>query len=250
MKAHHLLSVKDHRPYPLPQTSWAMTQTWSDLLFAHWPVAAAQLRDFVPQPLQIDQFDGTAWIGVIPFRMTNVFPRGLLAVPYLSNFLELNVRTYVTFQDKPGVYFFSLDASNPVAVWVARMTYFLPYFQAAMTCRTISNQVEYSCKRTDRASPPLTFQGTYRPLGPVTYSKPGSLEYFLTERYCLFVSNRKNELFRADIHHIQWPLQTAEAKIGNNTMAEPLGFNCANTKPILHFAKSIDTIEWAPVRCS
>ncbi|PWU01704.1 MAG: hypothetical protein C5B53_02445 [Candidatus Melainabacteria bacterium] len=250
MNPHHLLSAIDHRPYPLPRALWAMTQTWSNLLFAHWPVATAKLRDFVPKPLRIDEFEGTAWIGVIPFQMTNVVPRGLICVPHLSNFLELNVRTYVTFQDKPGVYFFSLDASNPVAVLVARMTYFLPYFQASMTCSTNGDEVEYTCKRTHRGSPPLVFQGTYRPIGPITYSNQGSLEYFLTERYCLFVDKGSNGLFRADIHHVKWPLQSAEAEIRINTMAEPLGFNCAEAKPILHFAKSIDTIEWAPVRSS
>jgi len=249
MNGHHLLSAIDHRPYPLPEKSWVMRQTWSELLFAHWPVAATKLRDFVPPPLCLDEFDGTAWIGVIPFRMTNVVPRGLVPIPYVSNFLELNVRTYVTFQDKPGVYFFSLDASNPLAVLVARMTYFLPYFQATMTCSTNGDQVEYTCKRTHHGSSPLIFQGAYRPIGSVTTSQPGSLEYFLTERYCLYVPNRKNEIFRGDIHHIRWPLQPAEAEIYNNSMTRPLGLDLRGTRPLLHFAKSLDTLEWLPVKC-
>ena len=139
MTAQILLRATEHRPYPLPNTPWAMTQTWSDLLFAHWPVSPTSLRELVPNSLEIDVCEGTAWIGVVPFRMTNVFPRGLLAVPYLSHFLELNVRTYVTFQGKQGVYFFSLDASNLLAVLIARKTYSLPYFHAAMSCAMDGN---------------------------------------------------------------------------------------------------------------
>lgn len=227
-----------------------MSQTWSELLFAHWPVAAAQLRDYVPQQLQIDEFDGTAWVGVIPFRMTNVVPRGFPPIPYVSNFLELNVRTYVIYQGRPGVYFFSLDASNPLAVIVARSTYFLPYFQAAMSCSSNGDYVEYSSKRTHPNSSQLIFQGRYRPVGPVESPSPGSLDYFLTERYCLYVPRGKNHLFRADIHHIRWPLQKAEAEIHINTMVQSLGLDFTGKQPLLHFVKSLDTLEWLPTRCS
>jgi uncharacterized protein YqjF (DUF2071 family) len=220
-----------------------MAQTWSELLFAHWPVAPQKLREFVPQSLEIDLFDGTAWIGVVPFRMSDVCLRGLVPIPYLSNFLELNVRTYVTFQGKSGVYFFSLDASNPVAVLIARKTYLLPYFHAAMTCITNGDAIEYSCKRYN--SPSLAFQASYAPTASITYSKPGSLEYFLTERYCLFVSHKDRGLYCGDIHHNQWPLQTAAAEIRRNTMTDPLGLNLSGTRPLLHFVKSLDTIEWA-----
>lgn len=244
-----LLSVTAHRPFPLTTSPWAMTQTWSDLLFAHWPVAPDRLRDFVPHPLQIDLFDGTAWFGLIPLRMVNVCPRGLPPLPWLSNFLELNVRTYVTYKGKPGVYFFSLDASNPVAVQVARMTYQLPYFRAAMTCQFKGQSIDYASRRTHSASPPLAFQASYQPCAPAALSKPGSIEHFLTERYCLLLADKKGQIYCGDVHHRQWQLQPAEAEIRVNTMGQEFGIALAAKPALLHFAKTIDTIEWplAPV---
>ncbi len=117
-----------HRPWPLPEGPWIMTQSWHDLLFAHWPVAADLLRARVPPGLELDLFERQAWLGVIPFHMTNVAPRGVPALPFVSAFPEINVRTYVRVGDKPGVYFFSLDAGNPLAVSVARGMFHLPYF--------------------------------------------------------------------------------------------------------------------------
>src|ERR1700674_1035433 len=110
-----------HRPWPLPAGQAVMTQSWPDLLFAHWPVDAEKLRALIPERLEIDTFDGRAWLAVVPFRMTNVRLRGTPAVPWLSAFPELNMRTYVTYDGEPGVWFFSLDAGNSLAVAIARM---------------------------------------------------------------------------------------------------------------------------------
>src|SRR5688500_17865980 len=119
-----------HRPYPMPEVPWIMTQSWHDLLFAHWPVKAEALRELVPPGLELDLFDRQAWLGIIPFHMTNVAPRGVPALPWVSAFPELNVRTYVRVGDRPGIFFFSLDAGNPLAVTMARTLFKLPYFQA------------------------------------------------------------------------------------------------------------------------
>src|SRR5262249_15400018 len=121
-----------HRPWPLPGGPWVLTQTWNDLLFAHWRVAKDRLAALVPPALELDLFDGQAWIGIVPFQMTNVAPRGVPALPWVSEFAELNVRTYVRVRDAPGVYFFSLDAASAVAVKVARTLFHLPYYLAAM----------------------------------------------------------------------------------------------------------------------
>ena len=110
-----MLSLLEHRPWPIPQKPWVMAQTWSNLLFAHWPVDAALLRKQIPEPLQIDTFDGTGWIGVVPFEL-RVRPRFLPVIPRIAAFPEINVRTYVTLDGKPGVWFFSLDATSSLAV--------------------------------------------------------------------------------------------------------------------------------------
>src|ERR1700758_2464987 len=130
---HPLLKSTSHRPWSLPSGSWIMMQTWHDLLFAHWPIRQEQLRPLVPPQLPLDTFDGQCWVGVVPFWMSGVRARGVPPLPGLARFPELNVRTYVAYKDKPGVYFFSLDAANFPAVWAARTFFHLPYFYARMS---------------------------------------------------------------------------------------------------------------------
>src|SRR5215217_5680279 len=174
-----------HRPWPLPQSPWLMTQSWHNLLFAHWPVDADLLRSRMPPGLLLDLFDGQAWIGVVPFRMTNVAPRFVPAIPFVSEFAELNVRTYVTVSGKPGVYFFSLDAESSMAVAAARSLLHLPYFTAEMDVRCEGPRVDYTSRRTgDGAAAELVVR--YEPTGPAYHAQPGTLDYFLTERYCLY----------------------------------------------------------------
>src|ERR1700719_3421285 len=139
-----ILACTAHRPWPLPSVPWIMAQSWHDLLFAHWQVDAGELRPHIPPQLAIDTFEGNAWLGVVPFRMSGVRLRWTPALPWLSAFPELNVRTYVTMQDKPGVWFFSLDAANAVAVAAARLSFHLPYFRARITCSACGGWIQYS----------------------------------------------------------------------------------------------------------
>src|SRR5687768_18086964 len=174
----------------MPDSPWIMTQTWHDLLFAHWPIDAAALRDHVPTGFEIDLYEGQAWIGIVPFHMTNVAPRGVPALPWVSAFPELNVRTYVRVDGRPGVYFFSLDATNPVAVGVARTLVHLPYFTAAMEVEPDANGwIRYRSRRTSHKGAPAEFQARYRPTGLVAPPTVGRLDSFRTERYCLFTVN-------------------------------------------------------------
>ena len=143
-----------HRPWPIPNRPWVMTQTWHDLLFAHWPVDAQSLERLVPSPFELDLFEGRAWLGIVPFVMTNVAPRGVPAVPWLSSFPELNVRTYVRVGGRPGVYFFSLDAASALAVHAARLLLHLPYYWASMTVGTSSTWVHYRSHRRGHALSP------------------------------------------------------------------------------------------------
>ncbi len=246
----HLLQQTAHRPYPLPAGPWAMTQVWYDLLFAHWPVPVEALRRVVPPELELDLYDGQAWLGVVPFGMTRVFPRLTFPVPWLSHFLELNVRTYVRVRDQPGVYFFSLDAANPVAVEIARRWYQLPYFNARMKLTHTGDALDYHSYRTHRGAPPAEFQARYQPTGAAYLSQRGTLESWLTERYCLYTVTRAHQVFRGEIHHAPWPLQPAEAEIKANTMAAPHGLTLPALPPLLHFVRRLETLEWPITKIS
>ena len=246
MKAADILRRVEHRPYPLPSGPWIMRQTWLELLFAHWPISTAVLRPLIPASLELDTFDGTAWIGVVPFSMTDVRPRSLPAVPALSAFPELNVRIYVVVNGIPGVYFFSLDAGNAVAVALARSIFHLPYFYARMQSSRSGDTISYISQRLHRGAPPADYRARYRPVGPIVEASPDSLEAWLTERYALYTT-AGSALYRGDIHHARWPLQIAEAETECNTMALSHGISLPDSPPLLHYAQRQDVLIW-PLR--
>lgn len=235
------LTRTDHRPWPLPPAAWTWQQSWFDLLFAHWPIDAAVLRPLIPAEVDIDTHSGTAWVGVVPFRM-HIRPRHLPGIPTASNFPELNVRTYVCCNGKPGVWFFSLDAASRLAVWGARSLFHLPYYHANMSIACDGDAVEYTSHR--RGSTAARFAARYRPLAPVALAKHDSLEHWLTERYCLFCQSRAGATKCGEIHHEPWPLQPAEADITENSMLAPLGLTLPNSPPLLHFSKAIHVALW------
>jgi uncharacterized protein len=257
---HRALTEIAHRPWPLPQTPWIMSQIWHDLLFAHWRIDTAELRTLrplIPAALEIDRFQGDAWIGVVPFRMSGVRLRATPPLPFLSAFPELNVRTYVTHGGKPGVWFFSLDATNPIAVWAARVSFHLPYFNARMSCEHRTGWIEYSSERTDRRAPSAKLQMRYRPAGDIFHAHPGSLEHFLTERYCLYAADAQDQVSRCEIQHHPWPLQQAQAEFRESTMVEAAAGwdgqpHCLSTgptsgiAPLVHFALRQDVVVWPP----
>lgn len=246
MDAAAILKQTAHRPYPLPPGPWIMSQTWRDLLFAHWPVDAEQMRAAMPLALQphLDIYEGQAWLGVIPLRMFEVGLRGVPGIPTAANFAELNVRTYVTVDGKPGVYFFSLDAESRLAVMGARVGFGLNYKYAKMKVTTSERgQVEYESRRRDRPKP-AEFVGSYAPESAKTFRATlGSIEQFFVERYCLYTSDGPH-IGRANIHHLPWELQRAKATIKTNTMAEANGIVLPEKKPLLHFAKEMDVLVW------
>ncbi|MFD0680054.1 MULTISPECIES: YqjF family protein [unclassified Paenibacillus] len=221
-----------------------MMQSWLDLLFAHWPVHYDHLRELVPPGLKLDTFDGDAWISIVPFRMNSIRLRGLPPIPYTSAFAELNVRTYVTVGDKPGVYFFSLDAANRLAVMAARRFFYLPYFNASMKLEERKGVYNYVSHRTDKRGASVSYEGIYSPVSPAFYSKPQTFEHWLTERYCLYSVDKKNHIWRGEIHHLPWTLHAAEAEFKINTMASGQGIRVLDTKPLLHFSKQLDVLIW------
>lgn len=231
------------RPWPIPDRPWIMAQTWHDLLFAHWPVPPDILRARIPPGLTLDTYEGQAWVGVVPFRMTGVRLRGLPALPPVGAFEELNVRTYVVRGDRPGVYFFSLDAASRVAVTLARRWFHLPYHQARMSLGRADGWVHY---RSDRigVGGGARFVGRYRPTGDVNPAAPGTLAHWLTARYCLYAVGSNGHLYRAEIDHRPWPLQPAEAEIEVNTMAAAANVALPTAPPLLHFARRLDVVVW------
>jgi uncharacterized protein len=245
-----VLSRVEHRPYPVPAGPWTLGMSWRDLLFMHWPVEADTLRPLVPPALSLDTFDGSAWLGVVPFGMTGVRPRFLPAVPRLSNFPEINLRTYVTAEGKPGIWFFSLDAHNPVAVRLARATFHLPYFDAEMSCHASGDEVHYLSFRTHRGAPRAEFAARYRPVGEPFESGAGTIENFLSERYCLYSADSRGHVRRGDVHHHLWPLQPAEAEVQTLAMTQQIGVELPEISPILHFSKRLDVLAWLPRRIS
>jgi uncharacterized protein YqjF (DUF2071 family) len=243
-----ILDVVDHRRWPIPDAPWIMTQTWHDLLFAHWRVDTVALAAKLPPSLELDLFDGESWIGVVPFHMTNVAPRGVPSLPWVSAFPELNVRTYVRVAGKPGVYFFSLDAGSALAVAVARAWFHLPYFRASIQVEERDDGVRYRSRRLATSGRNAELIASYRPTGPAFHPREGTLEYFLAERYCLYTVDDAFNALRLEIHHAPWLLQAAEAVFEENTMADAAGIYLPSQAPVLHFAKRQDAVAWPLAR--
>ncbi|MEM7576968.1 MAG: DUF2071 domain-containing protein [Planctomycetota bacterium] len=229
-----------------------MAMRWSDLLFAHWPIDAQVLRATLPGALRphLDTFEGQAWLGVVPFMMSRVRgvlgPAELPAVPGLSRFPELNLRTYVNVNGVPGVWFFSLDAQHKLAVRTARLTFGLPYFDADMRCTTHDNgRTDYRSTRTHRGVPGAEFDATYESAGDAFETTPGMLEHFLTARYCLF-AQRRGRLLRGDILHDPWRLRPAAWDVRRCDMTRLLGVPLPNVSPHLLYAEPLDVWAWWP----
>lgn len=235
-----------HRPWPPPDRPWIVAQTWQNLLFAHWPVSPAVLRPLLPTGLELETVAGDAWVGVVPFHLSDLAPRGVSRQLALG-FPELNLRTYVTAQGKPGVWFFSLDAASLLAVIGARVAFHLPYFWARMRIRGDDGWIRFASRRRLSRASPARFLARYRPYGPVFRAEPGSLDDWLTARYCLYAANRAGELFRGEINHPPWPLQSAELEVQANTLPEVQGI-ALDGPPLLHFARRLDMVTWGPER--
>lgn len=235
-----VLNQTSHRPWPLPRTGWRLAMRWHDLLFLHWPVHPELIRPLIPPALQLEIFDGWCWIGIVPFHMSGVRPR---YVPVPMAFPELNVRTYVKSRDRSGVWFFSLDATNWLAVRAARWLG-LPYYDAEMKVELRDEAVHYESLRVHEKAPPAEFRASYRPTGPAYHPAAGTLDHWLTERYCLYGALEPDRVVYGEIHHPPWPLQPAEVELRANTMARPLGIELPDTKPLCHFARYQEVVAW------
>jgi uncharacterized protein YqjF (DUF2071 family) len=225
-----------HRPWPAPDGHWAQAQSWVDLAFLHWRVDADALQRLVPTSVELQSFDGSAWLGITPFRVTNFRLRGTPPLPRVSHWPELNVRTYVTHEDRPGIWFFSLDATSVLAVEAAKRLYKLPYSRARMRCERIAEHVHFESSRAGGA-----FSARYRGVGDLFHADPGSFEEFVAERYCLYTEDG-GRLYRADIHHPRWGLQHGEAVVDLNTVS-PLPL--PDGEPHVLFSPRLDVVLWS-----
>lgn len=197
----------------------------------------------MPTELSLDTVNGQCWLGVVPFWMSGIRARGLPPLPGLSRFPELNVRTYVTYGDKPGVYFFSLDAANLPAVWAARVFYHLPYSFASMSSVERDGKIDFCSQRHENRA---EFRASYHPTSPVRQREKFSIENWLTERYCLY-SVHRGRVYRCEIHHPPWALEDAIAGIHVNTMVAAAQIDLPDTAPLLHFSRQQDVLIW-PLR--
>jgi uncharacterized protein YqjF (DUF2071 family) len=229
-----------------------MFQRWNNLLFAHWPVPAERIAPLIPQGLVVDTFEGTAWVGVVPFFIdqlrTRTVGRYRIGIPTTTEFCELNLRTYVRSPASSlfGVHFFSLDAASLLAVIGARSFAHLAYFWANMQCSVSPDgAVHYSSQRLV-PQPGVRFKASYRGLGTISpIAVPGTLEYFLTARYCLFTRSA-GELVVLHIHHLPWPLEPAEAEIRLNQLPRAHGITLPDSAPLLHFSRQLEVYLWSP----
>jgi len=226
-----------------------MTQRWNDLLFAHWPVPAAAIGALLPEGLAVDTFQGSAWLGVVPFWLDRIKVRGVPPIPAARSFPDLNLRTYVRDGQTgtPGMYFFSLDASSLVAVAAARMFFHLPYHWAEMRLEQQSEREFAFYSRRRFSSEPVIFKARYRGLGPtrkLAEVRPGTLEYFLMDRTCLFMRNRDGKAERANLHHVAGPLEEAEAEIERNDLPASIGIRLPDHEPVLHYSRRLAVYVW------
>ncbi|HEX2574204.1 MAG TPA: DUF2071 domain-containing protein [Polyangia bacterium] len=211
-------------------------QRWRELLFLHWTVPAATLRPLVPRRLAIDEYEGQAFVGLVPFRMEGV-RQAWMPERAALDFLETNVRTYVHLDgEHPGVYFFSLDAASRLAVWVARAAWALPYFFARMEMTLGEGGTEYRLERRSGTRPGLHVR--YRPGEPLGPSAPGSLEFFLLERYFLYAE--RGGLLRGQVHHMPYPAQRASVVELHEDLIASAGLSHPDTAPLAHYAPGVD----------
>ncbi|MFO1492219.1 MAG: DUF2071 domain-containing protein [Kiritimatiellia bacterium] len=242
---HPSLQVLDHRPWPLPPARWRWRQSWLDLGFLHYRVRAGELAGRIPPGLDLQEFDGTAWVSAVPFRMAGVMWGRLPSFPPFSSFPELNLRTYVTDGQKAGVWFFSLDADCAPVVWGGRHIYHLPYFSARMSQRRRGEGFDFT---SARRGADVRFEASYAGSGDVFLARPGSFEHWVAERYCLY-SLVRGRLTRVEVHHAPWPLRRAEAEVRVNNLLAAAGLIPLDTPPVCHATAGVDVVSYMPVGC-
>lgn len=239
---HSSLGDLSHRPWPLPEQPWKWRQSWQQLAFIHYRADAGRLQTRLPAGLTIQEYDGSAWLGVVPFRMAEISRGTLPSISPLKRFPELNLRTYVEHSGRSGVWFFSLDADCWPLVIAGRNLYGLPYYKAKMAHVESPEGIAFS---SIRARGSMRFHGRYRPVGPIFFASDGSFEHWATERYCLY-SQKGADTLRLEVHHRPWPLQVAEAEIQICDIFRAADVTTNDPSPRCHFSTGVDVISFSP----
>jgi uncharacterized protein YqjF (DUF2071 family) len=237
-----ILKRTAHRPWPPPRRLWLWSQGWRDLLFCHWAVPVEAIRAHVPRSLEIDVMDGSAWVSLVAFRMARVRPRWFPPFPPVSNFLELNLRTYVRKDDKPGVLFLSIHANKRLAVHVARWFSPLPYVFARMTLSPCDDGLQFHCVSRQGG---VNFAAHYTPASKVYMARRDPLSEWLLERYRLYAGTRSGGLIHNEVHHDPWEVQDVVLKISSNTLGRSIGLDLCPTPYRSHFSSGVDALAWS-----
>jgi uncharacterized protein YqjF (DUF2071 family) len=226
---------------------WLLFMTWRDLLFASWRIPVEALRSKVPPELELDTFDGSAWVTLVPMGVTDMHWRGIPPIPGMEGFRELNLRTYIKRNDRPGIYFLSIECPAAFSDWIARHFFGVPYFEAQIAAFSDGATFHFASERTAKNQPPAALFSTFRPATESFPPAPGSLASFLVERYCLYFVHG-GEVYRGDIHHGEWKLHNAEAELDVNTITKAAGVELAAKPDHTVFVAQTDTLIWPPVR--
>ncbi|GAA4310914.1 DUF2071 domain-containing protein [Nibribacter koreensis] len=233
-----LLESVEHRPWALCTSPWTYYQEWNEALFFHWSVPPEELEPLLPKNLELNLLDGKAWVSVVAFTMQKIHPKKLFPLSLVSDFLEVNVRTYVSHQDKDGVYFLNIEAGKSLSAWVSKKLSGLPYEKAAMTRTVTGNFKRYQSQSLAKG---FSLDITYS-VGPeLTNRTP--LDAFLTERYSLYLE-RGGQLHRYEIHHLMWPLHKLQIQAGS------LSYKVGQTQLMLdnveqmHYSEGVKVVAW------
>lgn len=239
-----------------PNQPVVMHQNWHHLLFLHWEVPAEELQKLIAPELTIDTYEGKAYVGLVPFTLTGVRPVMAPPLPWISNFHEVNVRTYVHFRGRdPGIWFFSLDASSTIAVAAARAAYRLPYFHAQIDFQASHDPlptINFDAHRDDpNGARPANGRVRYAPMdGIVTRASVGTIEHFLIERYILYTTDSDHQLHRARVHHQPYPVQRADVLECDETLIWAAGVRRSQDNPLRHYAREVNVKVYPLERCA
>jgi hypothetical protein len=224
-------------------TPWIMFMSWQEVLFASWPVAPELIRPHVPSQLELDLFDGQAWVSLVPLLMADVHFRDLPPLPGQGTFPELNLRTYVKAGDDHGAYFLSIECPNAFTTWLSDTFFSAPYLNAEVALLTQDNVRYFQSRRTHQGAPAAQFVASYSPVGDPFTPDPESLDSFLVERYAAFTVDARGGVHRMDIRHDVWRIQRAQAEFLVNTIPSAAGLSLPTLAPAhLGFAQTVDTL--------
>ena len=222
-----------------PRRDWKWSQAWENVLFLHWPVEDGPLVGQLPAGLEIDRWEGSAWVSIVAFRLANVRLHGLPPIPLCTDFLEVNVRTYVRHRGEPGIYFLQMYGDGRIAVAAARLLTLLPYRYCPMQCRLEGGAWHWRCGASS-AGPAALLAGQFIAEGHSRRAEAGSLDEWLVERYAAFVPDGRGRLFRMEVEHPPWEIARVALQFsGAECVAEFLGAEALQA-PLGHFSRGTE----------